>query len=363
MSHMQSDKPDLKRSEVSTHQAIFTPHIWQDGLVKIEPLAQGHGQSDHQPALPLLIQPVAEGIDLLAWASNNRQLLEQYLLKHGGILFRNFALRGTGSSASVADFEEFITRVSEKPLEYSERSSPRSQVSGNIYTSTDYPAKQSIFLHNENSYRKNWPLHIFFFCQQPAQQGGETPIADTRKIYEQIDPAIRERFRQKQVLYVRNFGDGIGLSWETVFQTTDKKVVEQYCRQSGIEWEWRSRNRLRTRAVRPAIINHPTSGEPLWFNHLTFFHVTTLEPKIRNALLAAFKEEDLPTNTYYGDGTPIEDAVLEELRQAYASETVVFPWQQGDILMLDNMLAAHGRRPFVGPRQILAGMSRLTERT
>ena len=90
--------------------------------------------------------------------------------------------------------------------------------------------------------------------------------------------------------------------------------------------------------------------------------MTTLEPTIREALISEFKEEDLPNNTYYGDGTPIEPAVLDELRQAYREETVAFPWQKGDILMLDNMLTAHGRTPFVGPRQVLTGMSMLVNR-
>ncbi|TMC14951.1 MAG: TauD/TfdA family dioxygenase, partial [Chloroflexi bacterium] len=230
---------------VIRRKAILSSRTSQESFVKI-------AQLDPVNPLPLLIQPALDGVDLITWATNNRQMLEQYLLKHGAILFRNFPLKG------VEDFERFISGVADQPLEYRERSSPRSQVSGNIYTSTDYPADQNIFLHNENSYSRNWSLRIFFFCKLPAQQGGETPIADVRKVYERINPAIRERFRHKQVLYVRNFGDGFGLSWQTVFQTTDKKVVEQYCENAGISWEWKSDDRLRTRSVRPAIQRHPS---------------------------------------------------------------------------------------------------------
>ena len=102
---------------------------------------------------------------------------------------------------------------------------------------------------------------------------------------------------------------------------------------------------------------HPLTGELAWFNHATFFHVTTLEPGTRATLLAAFAEEDLPNNTYYGDGSPIEPEVLETLRGLYEQATVRFTWQEGDLLMLDNMLAAHARDPFVGPRKILTGMA------
>jgi alpha-ketoglutarate-dependent taurine dioxygenase len=159
---------------------------------------------------------------------------------------------------------------------------------------------------------------------------------------------------------VRNYGDGFGLPWQTVYQTEDKAEVEAHCQRSGIELEWKDGNRLRTRAVRNAVARHPDSGELCWFNHATFFHVSTLTPSIREALLEEFSEEDLPTNTYYGDGSPIEPDALDHLRSCYHAETISFPWQVGDLLMLDNMMTAHGRAPFKGERKVLVGMSHLT---
>ncbi len=302
-------------------------------------------------ALPLLIKPTVEGVNLVAWAANNRELITTYLLQHGGILFRNFQIK------EVAEFEQFIQTVAGELLEYRDRSSPRSPIQGNIYTSTDHPADQSIFLHSENSYAAIWPLKIFFYCVTPAQQGGETPIADTRKVYQRIDPKIRDRFAQKQIMYVRNFGDGFGLPWQTVFQTTNPKDVEAFCQNNDIEFEWKPGNKLRTRQTRPAIAKHPHTDEMVWFNHAVFFHISTLEPTIRQALLAEFSEEELPHNTYYGDGSSIEPEILDKIRAAYQQETIIFPWQPGDILMLDNMLTAHGRKPFLGNRKIVVGMA------
>jgi alpha-ketoglutarate-dependent taurine dioxygenase len=341
MNSPQPESSGPKRLGNTRRKAVGTS---QESLVNIRLLYPEH-------SLPLLIQPAVNGVDLLGWSVNNRELIERYLLKHGAVLFRGFALN------AVDEFERFITGVSGDLLEYRERSSPRRRISGNIYTSTDHPADQSIFLHNENSYQQTWPLRIFFCCKVQAQQGGETPIADVRRVYERIPPVIRERFKQKRVMYVRNFGDGFGLPWQTVFQITDKKAVEMYCREVGIQCEWKDGSRLRTRRVGQAVARHPQTGEMLWFNHATFFHVTTLESQIREVLLEQFKEEDLPNNSYYGDGSPIETTVLDALRQAYLQEAVIFPWQKGDILMLDNMLAAHGRAPFVGPRQVLTGMA------
>jgi alpha-ketoglutarate-dependent taurine dioxygenase len=301
--------------------------------------------------MPLLIEPASTGVDLITWAGMNRDLLEEKLQKHGGILLRGFGLR------LAEDLETFINAVSGKALEYRERSSPRSVIKGNIYTSTDYPPSQPIFLHNENSYQKEWPLKVFFLCKQPPAAGGATPIADCRSVFARIEPSVRERFTSRKWMYVRNFGDGFGLDWQNVFQTSDKREVELHCQSKGIEVEWREGNRLRTRAVRPAVVRHPKTGDPVWFNHATFFHVSTLEPSVRDALVEEFKETELPANTYYGDGAPIEPEVMDHLRECYRSATISFPWQTGDLLMLDNMLVAHGRAPFSGPREILVGMA------
>jgi alpha-ketoglutarate-dependent taurine dioxygenase len=163
-------------------------------------------------------------------------------------------------------------------------------------------------------------------------------------------------------MYVRNFSQGVGLTWQSVFQTSDRAEVESYCRRNGIGVEWKEDGGLRTRRVLPATCRHPRSGEEIWFNHATFFHLSTLAPAVREGLVAAFSEQDLPNQTYYGDGTPIEPEALETLRAAYLSEKVVFPWQRGDVLMLDNMLTAHAREPFRGERRILTGMARPSTR-
>ena len=300
---------------------------------------------------PLVLSPTVKEVDFVTWATDNRELISTLLLKHCGILFRNFQVKG------IAEFEQFIKTVAGDLLEYRDRSSPRSSVQGNIYTSTDYPANQNIFLHSENSYAATWPLKLFFFCVKPAQQGGETPITDTRKLFEYIVPEIRDHFIKKQVMYVRNFGEGFGLPWQTVFQTNEPAEVEAFCHKNDIEFEWKPDDKLRTRQVRPCIARHPQTGEMVWFNHAAFFHISTLETQIREELLAEFSEEELPHNTYYGDGSPIEPEVLEAIRAIYQQETVIFPWQAGDILMLDNMLAAHGRRSYIGSRKIVVGMA------
>ncbi len=299
----------------------------------------------------LLVEPRLGAGDLIAWAGEHRGMLDQWLATYGAVLFRGFSLEGP------EDFEQFVTVSCGGSLEYTEKSSPRSRVSGKIYTSTDYPPEMPIFLHNEQSYNSVFPLRILFFCLLAAERGGATPLADVRRVYGRIDPGVRRRFVREGYLYVRNFGDGCGLTWQEAFGTEDPAEVEKYCRQSAIDYNWKYGGRLRTCQHRRAAGLHPRTGEPVWFNHLTFFHVSSLEPAVREAMLREFAPEDLPNNTYYADGTAIEPDVLDHLRAVYQEETVSFPWRNGDLLMLDNMLTAHARESFSGPRKIVASMA------
>jgi alpha-ketoglutarate-dependent taurine dioxygenase len=300
---------------------------------------------------PLIVQPNNSDIDLTGWVKNNREFIDTNLLKHGGILFRGFDVD------SIKSFDEFTKAIDPVQLEYMDQHTPRTRLNGKIYTSTEYPSEHVVPFHSENSKNHAWPMKIWFYCVQPAAQGGETPIADNAKVFELLSPAIRERFVEKKVMYVRNFGEGVGLPWQTVFQTTERAEVEAYCREAGMEFEWKDENRLRTAHVCQSVARHPRTKKMLWFNQAHLFHISSLEASARESLLSIFKEHELPSNAYYGDGSPIEDSVIEEIREAFKQASVAFPWQARDILMLDNMSIAHGRKPYSGTRKVVVAMA------
>jgi len=317
----------------------------QGQLIKTDYLNPGQ-------TFPLVIQPDVPELDLADWAKNERELIETNLLKHGAILFRGFHIN------SVVDFENLALAIC--PELFSEYGDlPRQVASGKVYGSTPYPSDRAILFHNESSHLHRWPLKIWFFCVQPAQEGGETPIVDCRQMYQLLDPKLRERFEQKQLMYVRNYTEGLDVSWQEFFRTNDKKEVEDYCRQADIDFEWREDNSLKTRKLRAAIAKHPKTGESVFFNQLQLHHISCLDLDIRQSMLSVFGEQNLPRNVYYGDGSPIEDSVMEEVGAVYEKAKISFPWQQGDVLMLDNMLAAHGRNPYAGDRKILVAMGEM----
>lgn len=307
--------------------------------------------------LPLIVEPEADSAssqdNLCQWVIDEREWIEQQLLQYGGLLLRGYDLN------TADDFERICKIIDPQLLNYAGGDSPREAVTGKVYTSTEYPAQLEIPLHNEMSYRQAWPRKLFFFCAQPAQQGGATNLADCRKILQAIDPAVSQRFAEKQVAYIQNLHDGwgFGKSWQQTFETEDHGQVEQHCRNNGIEFRW-SEQGLWTRSICPGVIDHPVTGETVWFNQADLWHVSSRGPDYQAKMLKIFGEEALPSNSTYGDGTPISNEDLDEVRRAYRATEVVNPWQRGDLLVLDNILAAHGRKPFQGPRRVLVAMSR-----
>jgi alpha-ketoglutarate-dependent taurine dioxygenase len=306
---------------------------------------------DANRMLPLVIE-ASSPLDVHEWVEANLGL-EDVLLRHGAVLLRNFEPLGPSG------LHAFISTIADAPLAYQEQSSPRTMVQDGIYTSTEYPSDQSIAFHCENSYQQSWPLRIVFHCVQPAQSGGRTPLSDVRRVHDRIDAEIRLEFAARKVMYVRNFGGELGLPWQRVFQTDDKATAEAFCHQNGLTFEWRG-DGLRTRAVRPAIRRHPRTGESVWFNHAMFFHVSTLPREIGETLRHLYGPDELPANTLYGDGTAISDEYIAHINRAYEAESVSFVWRERDVLIVDNMLVAHGRTPYTGDRKILVGMAQPT---
>ena len=316
-------------------------------LARFNPVRESQLQPDQ--LLPLVIEPAVDQVDLADWARSNRETIENKLHRHGGILFRGFGLE------DAEGFERAASGICrELYAEYGDL--PREGVAGKVYTSTPYPEDKSILYHNESSHLSQWPSKINFFCLTPAKQGGATPIVDCRKVYQALDPKIREKFQQKGVMYVRNFSAELDVSWQRFFGTDDKAAVDESCRTAGMSCEWTGKEGLRIRHRCQAVVRHPATGEMSFFNQVQLHHVHCLEPAVRQSLLSLFQPENLPRHVYYGDGSPIEDGVMDQVGDAYERNAVRFAWRQGDLVSLENMLTAHARDPYVGPRKIIVAL-------
>jgi alpha-ketoglutarate-dependent taurine dioxygenase len=304
---------------------------------------------------PVVVEPAAPGVDVAEWAAANRGDIEHHLRKVGAVLFRGFDL------PDVASFERAAGSIDPRLYGgYGDLPRVDEAASDKIYESTPYPPDQAILFHNESSHLSSWPMRIMFFCALPSETGGETPLADSRSICDALDPEVFEEFRTKGLSYVRNFAEGLDVSWQQFFQTDDKAAVEERCG-AGMSLEWKADGGLRIRQAAHAVTQHPDTGETLFFNQVQLHHPFYLQEDVRESLRSLYGEEDLPRNVYYGDGTPIPDEVAQHVLDTYWKTCVMFPWQQGDIIMLDNMLVAHARMPYGGDRKIAVAMAGITD--
>jgi alpha-ketoglutarate-dependent taurine dioxygenase len=306
---------------------------------------------------PVMINPDSPSNGSVAalreYAAANRAEIDGLLLKHGGILFRGFDLSGPD------DFRSCVESLGATPYGYVGGNTPRTRVAVDIFTSTEYPASEVIGLHHEMSYLPNWPRRLFFYSLVPAQQGGQTSIASSRDIMRTLSSDVVRRFRDKQVTYIRHFHPSlpVGKSWQATYQTDKREDVEAIAAEQGSTCEWLPGDVLRVTTRRVPLIAHPVTGEEVWFNQAEQWHPSALDPAMRAMLEELVGKTRLPHDCEYGDGQPIEDELLAEVRRVLVGQKLLFDWQRHDLLMIDNVFMMHGREAFTGERKTLAYLS------
>lgn len=323
-----------------------------------------------KPNLPLVVEPESSPscAALVTWTATNAEWMSAHLLRHGGLLFRGFDVR------TPEDFEQFAGLIAPRFLDYSRGTSPRSKVHGKVYTSTEAPPRVPIPLHCELAYVDHYPDRICFFCETAPTSGGQTPIADMRQVYLALDPNVRRRFEERGLKIIQNVPAVKSFRnyriWQEMFATEERAEVERACAAQGVTARWKPDGTLQLINIRPATIEHPQTGEKVWFNSAHNFHDSWSWEFRRSgrplfAFLARLIErrrrrrlapEDYPNHCTFADGgeIPVED--IAHIRQTLWDHAVLFDWQPGDVLVLDNLRIAHGRMPYRGARRILVAM-------
>lgn len=296
----------------------------------------------------------------------HREFFKAQLKKCGGLLFRGFPIEND------ADFAQLIRALQIGELmDYVGGDSPRTKVADGIYTSTEAPPSIKIPLHNELSFVKYYPKYICFYCVTPSLTGGETILGNARKIYESVDPKVREKFTKKGLKYTSSyyhksqFMEFINQlqrshkSWIQVFETDSKEEVARKCLENEFQLQWNQGEWLQISQVRPAVSFHPETKEAIWFNQV---HLFDFNPRLLGwwrylgSKLVYSRRHMKLHEVSFADQTPIPRKDIYHILDVLDNNTVAFPWEKRDVLVLDNILTMHGRATFTGKRRILTAM-------
>lgn len=286
-------------------------------------------------------------------AEQKTQLLES-VDQHGALLFKHTPI------SSAESFEALVQVLTPHLLTYTGGGSPRTKVSGSVYTSTEYVSRVHIPLHCEMSYTDSVPRYIWFYCAQKAESGGMTPIGYLQTIEQNLPETLVDRFREKGVRYTTfmNNGRGFGKSWQKTYETDSRDEVSALLdRSSDVEYEWRNDGLFVSR-THPSHFRHSVSGELLWYNQAVNWHPSHLGIDNYLKLEKVFGSPDcFPKMAFYGDGTMIAHEDILAIDAACTRSECRFDWDNGDIMLLDNQRVAHARHSFEGERTVLVAMA------
>jgi len=288
---------------------------------------------------------------LLDWLSTHRDDLKQKLMQHGAVLLRDCPVRSPQDFELVLDAAKFVN------MPYVGGAAPREQViQGRILTANESPPDEPIPFHHEMAQVPNPPAYIFFYCDIASETGGETAIVHSHTVYQRfasLNPDFAKRVEELGVKYVRIMPEEddpsspIGRSWKSTFQATNRSDAEARMKEIGTRWAWNPDGTLHTEtAVVPAIRYDDRTGMKTFFNSMVAAYMGWVDAR-----------NDPKKAVVCGDDSPVDGDALLKTSQAMDEECVAFRWEKGDVLLIDNRLVMHSRRPYTGSRRILASIA------
>ncbi|KAF2655124.1 Clavaminate synthase-like protein [Lophiostoma macrostomum CBS 122681] len=293
--------------------------------------------------------------------------LTKQLARHGTLLFRGLPIHSADDFSKVAHAfgyspHEIIGIVVDRPL-----------LAPNVAPANEAPKEVLIYNHNESPQVPHAPEYIMFYCHTAPSIGGETPIASSLELFQRAKEEIPEFINKlaetgvrSRVVYKVDQQYAGGSTLKQAFgkevvdgddaATRKQKVEDQirrYSRGEHTTWEWTDDDQTLVLTHHlPAIRTHPHTNLPTLFTALAAYYKRFVDV----ALEAGRKDV---TQTLYGDGTPIPEEYLKKLAEITDEIRVLHKWQQGDVLVYDNVISQHGREPWGGrqeDRVILASL-------
>ena len=310
----------------------------------------GQHEYDGQ-AFPLGIDVAAESLDeACAWVTGAAPELSRLAGEHGAVLVRGLPL------TKPEEFDAAVSALGYPNFSYANSLSNAYRINHTprVFSANEAPSDVTIFLHHEMAQTPFYPSKLIFFCQVAAGQGGATPVCRSDILWERLKAEhgmFAADCETKGLRYTNvmpgeaDTESGMGRSWQSTLSVDSRKAAEVRLAKLGYTWEWQANGDLSvTTPVLPAV-RRLTNGRSSFFNQL----------------IAAFKgwkdtRNDPSGAIRFGDGSPLTPVDVAAASAIADELTFDIPWQPGDIALVDNFVAMHGRRTFKGTRKVLASL-------
>lgn len=312
-------------------------------------------------ASPLALRPIENDhahldldsvVDTIKALQGQDGILTKQLASHGTLLFRGLPING------AHDFSKFAHAFGYKPHEIIGIVVDRPILAPNIAPANEAPKEVLVYNHNESPQVPHAPEYIFFYSHKAPHTGGESPISSSLELFHRAQHEIPEFVRElaekgilSRVTYKVDQQYKGGATLKQAFgklvepdddEATRRSKIEaqiaRYGRGKHTTWKWTDDGGLILEHRLPAIRTQPKTGLPTLFTGLAAYW--------KNAKVNGAGRNI--TQQLYGDGTPIPEKYLAHLAKITDEIRVLHKWQQGDVLVFDNVIAQHGREPWEG---------------
>lgn len=213
-----------------------------------------------------------------------------------------------------------------------------------VMTTTGHSQGFEIPLHGEMHYMGRPPQVIWFYCQTPPHNTGQTTLCDGIALAAQLPEAVKDYFRGRKIQYMRFLADG---DWQTTFMTEDPLEAQKLCASQGLKYTYDADARtFQTNYTVSPILNHGPNGEPCFINN--FLNVFATEWAFESGWIQSMISKELgvdsPMVVRLDDGSRIPGWVYEQIRDTAEKLTLNIEWKRGEVVMADNWSVLHGRR-------------------
>lgn len=247
-------------------------------------------------------------------------------------------------AADRVGFEALCRSLFDAPMIHGGR---RRQTGASEVVQAVDPGEHAIAPHCEYAYTPFRPDLAAFHCNQAPARDGETTLVDGVALLDALAPEARAALEAQDLTHDSEVP---AVGWQRMFGIDDPShlaakldaIIELFAARGGSE-------QLRYRVGREAL---------LWFR----YQGSAIVPRSRGRAFAssvgfpATPDRSRPgkhTWLRFADGSVVDEGLRHALLREHGERlALTHRWRPGDVLIADNWSVLHGRRAFVGAREI-----------